>query len=441
MVGIDEYADQRAQARDKPGSAVEVLEVGADEVLLDLPESIQECDRRIPQDAIEFGDEARAWFAWDLETKQPRAPHDGYAGTVKWGRENVSMMNRVGGTYSDVLEALNSRTDGFCDESWRWDGEESRELFPMLIVPHADFSPDPGLVLIDLDDVVNPRGDGTGVMTREAWDIIQSFAAYAELSTSMTGVHVLVRGRIPGFVDGKQVMKDLEDAGHAEIRGYPGNGRIIGTTWAHIAGTPMGIPDAQDAVDALAESLIDGEEQLSDEEQTQKAFDEAQKDAQRFTGGSSNRSKYYDLNPERIANTGPYASHGSNGRGPHPHHGGTSTPDAESTNFAVSRCDGWVCFAHDDDGGGALQLIAVLEEIRCCGNASGVMDDAVDALRTCLAARDKYSNGSLDDVNPPTAALKGVLEVQGMEYPDDGRLPRHKFEAARRLYDEMRYTG
>jgi len=43
-----------------------------------------------------------------------------------------------------------------------------------------------------------------------------------------------------------------------------------------------------------------------------------------------------------------------------------------------------------DDGGGALQLIAVLEGIRDCGNAADVMQDPEGALRLCLAARDEY---------------------------------------------------
>ncbi|AGB33689.1 hypothetical protein C488_21297 [Natrinema pellirubrum DSM 15624] len=57
----------------------------------------------------------------------------------------------------------------------------------MVIVPHADFQPDDGpLMLVDLDDVIDVRDDGTGMMTREAWDIIQSLGGYAEVSPSMT---------------------------------------------------------------------------------------------------------------------------------------------------------------------------------------------------------------------------------------------------------------
>lgn len=452
MMGLswEQYLNERTRQHEGPDSAVEVLEVNDERVVLDLPADIHDCDRVIPNDAVEFGNEASAWFAWDLREKQPRAPtdpHSGYAGTVKWGRDNVSWLDRVGGTFKGVLKALNGTVDGYCSDGWQWTRDEEtgevespRDLYPMLIAPHKDFSPDPGLILIDLDDVVNVRDDGSGLLTREAWDIIQSFDAYAELSSSKTGVHVLVRGKVPEFVGAKQVVEDLEQAGHVEIRGYPGDGRAIGTTWAHIGQTPRdSVPEAQDAIDELAEKLLDDDEQLSDKEQARKALEDRQSRKNTFSGEES-KSKYYDLNPERIASTGPFSRHGSRGRGPHPVHGGTSTPDSDSTNFAVDRSNGWKCWAHED-GGGALQLIAVIEGIRPCGSASDVMSDPVDALRVCLAARDKHSNGRLDDENPPTIALKGVLNVQNMNYNESGRLSRAKYDAALALFGRMEYQG
>jgi len=49
-------------------------------------------------------------------------------------------------------------------------------------------------MLVDLDDVIDVRDDGTGIITREVWDIIQSLGGYAEVSQSMTGAHVFVKG-------------------------------------------------------------------------------------------------------------------------------------------------------------------------------------------------------------------------------------------------------
>jgi primase-polymerase (primpol)-like protein len=49
------------------------------------------------------------------------------------------------------------------------------------------------------------------MITREAWDVIQSLGGYAEVSRSVTGAHVFVKGRIPGDVDGREIMEDLNE--------------------------------------------------------------------------------------------------------------------------------------------------------------------------------------------------------------------------------------
>ena len=120
------------------GSPVRVDEVTDEHVVLELPDSVHDADRVIPQDLIEFGQTARNWFCWDLEQKQPRAPfNDGYAGTVKWGRDSVSWDNRVGGRFGDVMEALNGTVNGHVDPAWYWgttdNGEavEPHPLYPM----------------------------------------------------------------------------------------------------------------------------------------------------------------------------------------------------------------------------------------------------------------------------------------------------------------------
>lgn len=440
------------QRLEDAASAVTVIEVGEEYVTLDVPESVHDAARAIPYDLVEFGQDALNWFAWDMETKQPRVPHNGYAGPAQWGGENVSWDDRAGGTFEDVMDALQWETNGHVDESWQWQWlndeqryEDPRPLYPMCIVPHAQCSPEPGLMFFDIDDVVNPCDDGTAVMTREAWDIINRLDCYAELSTSMTGVHCFALGEMPGVVDGKKVLQDLNQSlpngeiGHLEIYGYPANGRVIGTTWMHIDRTPRHtVADRQDVIDELTEELLPDDKQLSDAEQAERAYNDHVSGNHDVTSSGS-KSAYYRLNVEAIADTGPFSTHGRNGRGPHPGHGGTSTPDAESTNFTVDRSDGWKCWAHDD-GGGALQLIAVLEGIRDCGDAADVMSDPVDALRTCLAARDRYAGGRLDGEDPPTAALKGVLEVQDVSYSDDGMLERSKYELARSLFGKMEYV-
>lgn len=438
-------------------SAVTVIEVGEEHVILDVPDSVHDAPRAIPADLVEFGNSAWNWFAWDLEEKVPRAPHNnGYAGKAQWGRDNVSWDSRVGGTFEDVIDALDGTVNGHVDDDWRWgtvedeDGtehpEKPRPLYPMCIVPHADFQPEEPLMLVDLDDVIEPQDDGTAVMTREAWDIIQDLGAYAEVSTSMTGVHVFVRSQMPEFVDGKKVQEDLSqslpsgEVGHIEVYGAPANGRIIGTTWMHINETPRhDVPERQATIDDIVDEHLDDDDTLSEAEQAEKVFEDRM-DADHDTDTSGSKSAYYGLNPVPIANTGPFRTHSVNGQGPHPVHGGTSTPDSESTNFGVDAREGWKCWAHED-GGGVLQLIAVIEGIRQCGNASDVMQDPVEALRVCLAARDKHAVAALEGENPPTAALRGVLEVQGIDYSDAGQFSRANWQAAISMYEEMEYTG
>jgi len=448
-VATEATPDGSPEERYAAPSPVEVVEISEDTVTLDLPEDPRDCSRVIPEDLIDIGRAAWNWFAWDLQKKQPRAPHKngGYAGGTQWGSDNVSWDGgRTGSTFGEVLDSLNDEVNGCIDPKWQWpdgDGEgvpdeDPRPLYPMAIVPHSRFQPDPALMLIDLDDVINPE---TGKMTREAWNVITRLDGFAEVSTSMTGVHVLVRARLPAGLESKKVIEDLDEGGQIEVYGYPGDGRPIGTTWMHIDKTPRdAVPHAQAVVEELIDEHVDEDEKLSEEEQAKAALD-TRKTRTRVQIGSSgsHRSAYYALNPVPIAQTGTFAAHASGGQGPHPVHGGTTTPDSESTNFSVSKSEGWNCFAHDD-GGGALQLIAVLEGIRSCGNASDVMQDPVDAMTTCLAARDKYTT-DLDDENPPTAALKGVAEVMGLDYPDDGALPRATYQVVRDIWDDMQYDG
>jgi hypothetical protein len=429
---------------------VTVVEKTDEHVVLDLPSDPHDCSRVVPEDLIDIGDESWNWFAWDLEKKQPRAPHKtgGYAGPVQWGRDNVSWDGgRVGSRFTDILEALDGEVNGYIDSQWRWpdgDGpdeldEDPRPLYPMCIVPHEDFQADPPLLFVDFDDVIEVRDDGTGMLTREVWDIIERLGGYGEVSTSMSGVHVLVRGRLPADLDAKKVIEDLNGKGQIEMYGVPGEGRIVGTTWMHIETTPRdAVPAAQNVIEELIDEYVDDSEKLSKEEQVKAVLERRETRVQGDNSGS-NGSAYYNLDPVPIANTGAFTKHARNGQGPHPVHGGTSTPDSVSTNFGVDSMNGWKCWAHDD-GGGALHLIAVMEGIRQCGNASGLMQDPVDALTVCLAARDQYSTG-LDDESPPTAALKGVCDVMNLDYPDDGQLSTAKYRAAHDLWDEMQYTG
>ena len=93
-------------------------------------------------------------------------------------------------------------------------------------------------MLVDLDDVIDVRDDGTGLMTRYLCGIIQSLGGYAEVSRSMTGEHVLVKGQIACDIDGREIVEELNEGEHVEIYGYPANGQVVGTTCLCIEDIP-----------------------------------------------------------------------------------------------------------------------------------------------------------------------------------------------------------
>lgn len=446
---------RRASGDATDESAVQVLEVRDDAVILDLPDDITDCPRCIPQDAIEFGNAAKAWFMWNMETKQPRAPHtpsvvwdfvgDGFAGHCKWGQDEVAAWKRSGSRFEDVWCSLDGNVNGFHHPSWEWpDGEEPQPLYPMLVVPHNYFSPEPGLILFDFDDVITVREDGTGMMTRESWGIIQRLDSYGEVSVSMEGVHVIVRGRIPDWVDGVSAEIQLEH-GHIDVYGYPGNGRIIASTWAHIEETPVAVPERQSEVEEVLDEHVDDDEKLSDEEVVNRKVEDRKRALlQSGSADSSSRSRYYDaFDVGGIADVYPFSEYKqSSGHGPHPVHGGTDNDDSESINFQIdAKKNQWCCYKHDMEGGGPLELIAVMEGVRKCGNQSDVMQDPEAALKTCLHARDKYADGALDDETPPTVALKGALLAAGADEVPDGKLSREQFRIAMDAYENMFISG
>ncbi|MBA2276201.1 MAG: hypothetical protein H0W06_00430 [Chloroflexia bacterium] len=69
------------------------------------------------------------------------------------------------------------------------------------------FTNDDPYVGIDLDKVIEPD---TGVIDAEAKGIIDNFGSYTEISPSGTGIHIIVKGRLPEGVTGRR-------QGHIEL--------------------------------------------------------------------------------------------------------------------------------------------------------------------------------------------------------------------------------
>ncbi len=100
---------------------------------------------------------------------------------------------------------------------------------------------DDPFAVVDLDHC---RDLDTGVIADEAAAIIHSLASYTEVSPSRTGVHVLIRGAVPG----RGNKKMMPWGGPIEMYS---TARYITVTGDHLEGTPEAIQDAQDALNTL----------------------------------------------------------------------------------------------------------------------------------------------------------------------------------------------
>ena len=136
---------------------------------------------------------------------------------------------------ADAPERLASTTDA---ATWRsfetaWHAYEDGKFdFPGFVLPD-------GVTGIDLDQCRNPE---TGEITPSAMAIVNQFASYTEVSIRESGLHILVRGQLPG--------------GRARrtngIEVYPGGtGRYFVMIGNHLAGTPTTLEGRQDELNNL----------------------------------------------------------------------------------------------------------------------------------------------------------------------------------------------
>lgn len=394
--------------------------------------------------------EYEIWCVWAFDgegRKRPRAPWStGHCYPVSWG-EQVS--NRPEATFEEAHRWSKFRESDIRDWPFPDDAADTNLKLGMFL-PHEP--PEPPIMQIDLDDVREPE---TGELTQPARELLSMFDdAYAMISVSGTGIHIYVRGCLPDRM-GKFIADfDLQDPELGQLEMYD-HGRFAAITGQHIEGTSTDVPEAQDRIHELIEEyetincdscdtthrrkrFDDPEEaecpECGGELQTESEFDpDAHRSPSTPTG---NRSPYYD---EPIARFGePKANHAGTGEGfggAHPGHGGTSSADSESTNYAVNTSENaWHCFAHQS-GGGPLALVAVIEgELPCSNPRLGMLSDEAFA-RVCLAARDTHGFSG----DPPYRALVGVARSQGLAMADseEGILGKDAYEVARMIYDSM----
>ena len=344
---------------------------------------------------------ADIWVVWSPATgKVARAPwQEGHMYPAEWAadkpvdpRTKYEQARTVAKTDLKKLEA-----------QYPFPSEATpQRVLPTPLLPPADHDTD--FVFVDFDDVVvNDR------VPDEVWELLERLGGYTEISRSGAGLHVWVRGTLP---DGYgKFIAPLENRGQIEIYDHA---RMTGCTWQHVSGTPTDdVPERADTISALVReyetidcSECDGwvrERAAGDNPtcpQCGAALDATESvpnagPPTRSSPPSTTRNPYYQLDIRNVADTGPFARHRravrnpavDDWQGPHPDHGGTSTADAESSNFNVAPGKNvWHCFAHGS-GGGPLSLVAVVAGMVSCANARAIHRDSHKLLQACFAAR------------------------------------------------------
>lgn len=167
------------------------------------------------------------WLLWHYEDdrKLPIAPYyqSGYEGQIP----PVSAQDEQAWTDLDTARQLAAAMSG-----WNL----------ALNIRDRDEYPDEDLVLIDLDDVRDPLSHK---LHPRAEEIINSAGSYAQVSTSGTGAHVLIRA--PEGLQSKSIKDDLPDHPDfpdAEIEVYD-SARYVGFTGNHIESTPAEVKERQ----------------------------------------------------------------------------------------------------------------------------------------------------------------------------------------------------
>jgi hypothetical protein len=184
-----------------------------------LPTELSIDSRRYPDDMARYNQ----WLLWKPEPdgrKIPRAPWE--TGDDRF----VSAMDPDNQTsFETAIENLESLSD---------------PEYGLAFTLTAD---DP-FVLIDYDDARDPDTGEVAPMVRQHLEDAES---YADISTSGTGVHLLVRGVLSEDV--QAVIADLPDHDHS-IEVYDQD-RFVVMTGDHLSATPSRTTDAQGLVDRL----------------------------------------------------------------------------------------------------------------------------------------------------------------------------------------------
>lgn len=417
-----------------------VRDAGADGC--ELTYSMTVDGRHVPE---EIRDE-KIWTIWDLDEKVPLAPWEtGHCYRAAWNSdmakdERPEVDYDTARMWSQLPPEELHRTHPFptTDENDEpLDDPVPDQLETTILLPPypAAMGFTPALMYIDFDDVRDPD---TGKVSAEVRDLIDRLDSFAEVSSSGTGLHVLVWAELPERLG--DFIEDLHGVGSIEIYDHS---RFYGGTWQHIEGTPTEINERQDVVDEIIEEY---ETHDTTDSSTSGDFNSSSSFGGGSASSSGSRSPYYDADLSKFAepkNTVANTSNKKSKKGPqgsHPSHGKTTSGD-KSTNYHLDPAENrWYCFAHNS-GGGPLEMAAIMAgEMNCRDAGSGSLNQLSDKafLKTCLYARDRLM-GYDDEMDPPYRALIAIADLVDLSMVDEDQriLGQTTHKLASHLYESL----
>lgn len=183
----------------------------------------------------------RQWIAWWSvvgEGRRVRLPNGGWTGVLKTQAKphKLPIDPRTGGLAASTRPATWSSVDDAREAVTRW------SLTGIGFV----FSDSDAYGGVDLDNCRDPE---TREIAEWAWEIIRSLNSYTEVSPSGTGVHTIVRGKLPAGKGNQAVHRN----GKVEMFS---RARYFTFTGIHVDGFPIEILDRQTELLALHHKLF-----------------------------------------------------------------------------------------------------------------------------------------------------------------------------------------
>jgi len=175
---------------------------------------------------LKSSDRWMTWMATEDHRKVPRAPWDGSVDAFASAMDAENWQDFDTATqYVDMLDGFDGLTYSLQDGD--------------------------GLTLMDYDDVRNPT---TGDVLPVVADHIERVGGFAQVSTSGTGIHLIVQGELPESV--RSLVIDLDGHPDAELEIYDGD-RFIAMTGDKVERSRPNVRDGQPLLDDLIDQHRD----------------------------------------------------------------------------------------------------------------------------------------------------------------------------------------